>query len=410
MSATTAQPAGKSKGFKALVPVMSAFFVMGFVDLVGTATNYIKPEFNLSDSQTNLFTTMVFFWFFIFSVPTGVMMHRIGKRKTAVLSIVVTLFAMLLPILAYLALSGTARLWTMIVSFILLGVGNTIMQVALNPLMTLFVKGDKLASTLTTGQFVKGFASFFAPIIAGWGFSQLNHAWWVLYVIYLIIGVVVCVALWFDQIEEPAEEVTNPTIIGCLKLLGNRVVLLCFLGIVCHVGIDVGINAQAPRILMEHTGVPLAIAGGATSVYFAFRTLGCFTGSIVLQRMSNKLALRICGGILVLSAICFGVFSTITNNPPQWLFYVAVALVGFGNSNVFSLFLSQALLNQPKRQNEVSGLMIMGLIGGALFPPIMGAASDAMGQIGSIIIMAIGVAYVMIVGLLYRLLETRKAA
>lgn len=405
MSRTTT--GGKNGGFKALVPVMSAFFVMGFVDLVGTATNYLKPEFNLSNSQANLFTSMVFFWFLIFSVPTGVMMHKIGKRKTVILSIVITVFAMLMPIIAYLIPKGNVRLWIMIVSFIFLGVGNTVMQVALNPLMTLFVKGDKLASTLTTGQFVKGFASFFAPIIAGWGASAFG-AWWTLYIIYLAIGVLVCIALFFDNIEEPEEVVTNPTIIGCFKLLGNRVVLLCFLGIVAHVGIDVGINAQAPRILMEHTSVTLAVAGGATSVYFAFRTLGCLTGSIVLQKMSNKMAMRLCGAIMVLSTICFGIFATISSNPPQWLFYVAVALVGFGNSNVFSLFLSQGLLSQPQRQNEISGLMIMGLIGGAVFPPIMGAAADAIGQIGSIVVMALGAVYVLVVALFYNVLENSE--
>lgn len=364
---TTITPPKARQGLEALVPVMSAFFVMGFVDLVGTATNYIKPEFHLSDSQANLFTSMVFFWFLIFSVPTGVMMHKIGKRKTVVLSIIVTIVAMFLPIIAYTGLSGTPRLVIMIVSFALLGIGNTIMQVGLNPLMTLFVKGDKLASTLTTGQFVKGFASFFAPIIAGWGAATFG-AWWALYIVYLIIGVLVVLALIFDKIEEPVEEVSSPTIAGCLKLLGNRVILLCFLGIVAHVGIDVGINAQAPRILMEHTNVPLAIAGGATSVYFAFRTLGCFTGTIALRILNNKTALRICGALIVLSAVCFGIFALIPNDPPQWLFYVAVALVGFGNSNVFSLFLSRALLSQPQRQNEVSGLMMMGLIGGAIDP------------------------------------------
>lgn len=146
-------------GLVKIAPVMFAFFVMGFVDLVGTATNYVKAEFNLANGTANLFTTMVFFWFLIFAVPTGMLMNKIGRRKTVLWSILVTLVAMALPIIAYVALSGTARLVLIVISFAFLGIGNTLMQVSLNPLLTVFVKGDKLASTLTLGQFVKSFAS-----------------------------------------------------------------------------------------------------------------------------------------------------------------------------------------------------------------------------------------------------------
>ena len=406
MSNTTAT--AKSTNVRALIPVMAAFFVMGFVDLVGTATNYVKPEFNLSDSQANLFTSMVFFWFLIFSVPTGVLMNKIGRRKTVLISLVVTAVAMLLPVIAYTAVAGKPRLVLMIISFSLLGIGNTLMQVSLNPLLTVFVNGDKLASTLTTGQFVKAFASFFAPLIAGWGASKLG-AWWVLYVIYLVIGMIVGIALALDKIDEPAPDAGQTSVASCFKLLGNPIVLLCFLGIIAHVGIDVVINAQAPRILMEHTAVPLATAAGATSVYFAFRTIGTGLGGIVLQKMDNKTALRICGAIMVLAVVCFAVFTTISSNPPQWLFYLAVALIGFGNANVFSLCLSHALNTLPSRQNEVSGLMMMGLIGGAIFPPIMGAAADAIGQVGSIIVVAVGAVYVLAIALAYdKALEPAK--
>ena len=143
-------------------------------------------------------------------------------------------------------------------------------------------------------------------------------------------------------------------------------------------------------------------------VYFVARMIGCFTGGIVLQKISNKLGVRICGVIMTLSAICFAIFTLVPTNPPVWLFWVAVALVGFGNSNVFSLFLSHALMYRPDRQNEISGLMLMGLIGGAIFPPIMGAAADVAGQFGGILVMAIGCLYVLVVGFAYKVLENGK--
>ena len=286
----------------------------------------------------------------------------------------------------------------------------------------MFVKGDKLASTLTLGQFVKAFASLFAPWIAMWGANSISAftytnadgkqvgMWWILFVIYFIVGILGYVLLAFDKIEEPAPDAGTTTIGRCFKLLfSDRIVLLCFLGIVAHVGVDVAINAQAPRILTEHTGDTFtAIASSATMVYFVARMIGCFTGGIVLQKISNKLGVRICGVIMTLSAICFTIFTLVPTNPPVWLFWVAVALVGFGNSNVFSLFLSHALMYRPDRQNEISGLMLMGLIGGAIFPPIMGAAADVAGQFGGILVMAIGCLYVLVVGFAYKVLESGK--
>ena len=409
MSNETTKPV--NAGFAKILPVMFAFFVMGFVDLVGTATNYVKAEFNLANGTANLFTTMVFFWFLIFSVPTGILMNKIGRRKTVLWSILVTLVAMALPIIAYLLcpMKSTVQLVLIVISFAFLGIGNTLMQVSLNPLLTVFVKGDKLASTLTLGQFVKAFASLFAPYIAIWGATQLGM-WWILFVIYFIVGILGYVLLAFDKIEEPAPDAGTTTIGRCFKLLfSDRIVLLCFLGIVAHVGVDVAINAQAPRILTEHTGDTFtAIASSATMVYFVARMIGCFTGGIVLQKISNKLGVRICGVIMTLSAICFAIFTLVPTNPPVWLFWVAVALVGFGNSNVFSLFLSHALMYRPDRQNEISGLMLMGLIGGAIFPPIMGAAADVAGQFGGILVMAIGCLYVLVVGFAYKVLESGK--
>ena len=422
MSNETTKPV--NAGFAKILPVMFAFFVMGFVDLVGTATNYVKAEFGLADGTANLFTTMVFFWFLIFSMPTGILMNKIGRRKTVLWSILVTLVAMALPIIAYLLcpMKSTVQLVLIVISFAFLGIGNTLMQVSLNPLLTVFVKGDKLASTLTLGQFVKAFASLFAPWIAMWGANSISAftytnadgkqvgMWWILFVIYFIVGILGYVLLAFDKIEEPAPDAGTTTIGRCFKLLfSDRIVLLCFLGIVAHVGVDVAINAQAPRILTEHTGDTFtAIASSATMVYFVARMIGCFTGGIVLQKISNKLGVRICGVIMTLSAICFAIFTLGPTNTPVWLVWVAVALVGFGNSNGFSLFLSHALMYRPDRQNEISGLMLMGLIGGAIFPPIMGAAADVAGQFGGILVMAIGCLYVLVVGFAYRVLESGK--
>lgn len=366
-----------------LIPVMFSFFTMGFVDLVGIATNYVKADFQLSDTLANLLPSMVFFWFLIFSVPTGMLMNKIGQRKTVILSIVVTVAALLLPLLNY-------SFASMLISFSLLGIGNTLMQVSLNPLLSNIVSGNRLASTLTLGQFVKAIASFLAPIIAGWAAVSWGN-WKLLFLIFLVIAVIACVLLGMTHIDESSSVETKSSTFGeCFALLADKVVLISFLGIICHVGIDVGLNLTAPKLLMERLDMTLTGAGLATSVYFLFRTIGCFSGAFLLAYFPMKKVFTV--SVLMMVAAMIGLFTM----QSLAAHYVCIALVGLGNSNIFSMLFTRALLHLPNRKNEVSGLMIMGLFGGTIFPLFMGIVSDWMqSQVGAVAVMSIGVLYLL---------------
>lgn len=369
-----------------LVPVMLCFFAMGFVDLVGIASNYVKADLDLSDAEANIFPSLVFFWFLIFSVPTGVLMNRIGRKRTVLLSLLVTFVSLLLP------LFGDSY-GIMLCSFSLLGIGNALMQTSLNPLLSNIIAGDKLASSLTFGQFVKAIASFLAPYIAMWGATQaipeFGMGWRVLFPIYMAIAVIAILWLGATPIEEEAPDKASG-FSSCLKLLGSPFILLCFIGIMCHVGIDVGTNTTAPKILMERLGMPLDEAGFATSLYFIFRTLGCLSGAVILQKVASKPFLGISVVCMLVAMVLLFVSTDLT------VIYIAIALIGFGNSNVFSIVFSQALLAVPDKKNEISGLMIMGLFGGTVFPLLMGFASDAVGQSGAVAVMTAGVLYLII--------------
>lgn len=368
-----------------IVPVMLCFFAMGFVDLVGTASNYVQKDLGLTDSQANLFPSLVFFWFLIFSVPTGMLMNKIGRKKTVMLSLVVTAVSLIIPV------TGDSYA-TMLVSFSLLGIGNAIMQTSLNPLVSNLISGDKLASTLTFGQFVKAIASFLAPVLAAWGATTylptFGLGWRVLFVVYAVVSFVSISALGATPIEE--ERPDKASGVGeCLRLLGRPFVLLCFIGIICHVGIDVGTNTTAPKIIMERLHLPLEEAGFATGIYFIFRTAGAFAGAFILRSVSQRLFFGVSVVMMLAAMAMLFVCDTLTS------IYVALALIGFGNSNVFSIIFSQALMYSPKEKNEVSGLMIMGLFGGTIFPLAMGYAADAVGQVGAVAVMTAGVVYLL---------------
>ncbi len=372
------------------IPVMLCFFAMGFVDLVGIASNYVKADLGLSDSVANILPSLVFFWFLIFSVPTSVMMNKIGRKKTVLLSLGITILSLLLPIFS-------EDFYVMLISFSLLGIGNTLMQTSLNPLVSTVIKGN-LASTLTFGQFVKAIASFMAPYIAMWGASatipSFGLGWRVLFPIYMIIGIIATLLLASTPIEEETDLVdeneSNSVVknfSSAFKMLGTPIVLLSFLGIMCHVGIDVGTNTTAPKLLIERLGMTLNEAAFATSLYFIFRTIGCLTGSFFLRIMKSRTFFIISIAMMALSML--GMFF----GTSKLALYVAIALVGYGNSNIFSVIFSQALLSVPDKKNAVSGLMIMGLFGGTVFPLLMGVASDAIGQAGAVMIMVVGVIY-----------------
>ena len=384
----------KSKMAK-LVPIMLCFFVMGFVDLVGIASNYVKADLGLSDSEANIFPSLVFFWFLIFSVPTGMLMNKIGRKKTVLLSLVVTAVSLLLPIF-------DDSYGIMLASFSLLGIGNALMQTSLNPLLSNVVSGNRLASSLTFGQFIKAIASFLAPYIAMWGATatipSFGLEWRVLFPIYMIIAIIAIFWLGGTSVQEEPAQGKASTFGECLSLLGKPFIFLSFLGIMCHVGIDVGTNTTAPKILMERLGWGLNEASFATSLYFIFRTAGCLLGSVILQKFQAKSFFAI--SVFMMLVAMVGLF---IEHEAQIVYYICIALIGFGNSNVFSIIFSQALLAMPEKKNEVSGLMIMGLFGGTIFPLAMGYASDGMGQAGAVLVMTAGVLY-----LAYYITKIRK--
>ena len=368
----------------AIISVMLCFFCMGFVDLVGTASNFVQKDLTLTDAEASIFPSMVFFWFLIFSVPTGMLMNKIGRKKTVLLSLVVTILSLMIPFFGN-------NYGVMLTSFALLGIGNALMQTSLNPLVSTVMGGGNLASTLTFGQFIKAMASLLAPSLAMWGATAaiptLGLNWRVLFAIFFVVGIFSAVLLAVTPIHEEKIEGKPTTFAGCFKLLGVPIVLLSFLGIMCHVGIDVGTNTFAPKILVERLKMSVEDATIAPTIYFTFRTIGCLSSSFFLRVLKMR-TFFIISVIMMALSMCGMFFGT-----EKWILYTAIALVGYGNSNIFSMCFATALESMPQKQNEVSGLMIMGLFGGTIFPLLMGFASDAVGQAGAVAVMAIGVIY-----------------
>lgn len=243
----------ESTSIKGALPVLFGFFVMGFCDVVGISTTYMKESFGLSEWTAGFIPSMVFFWFLLFSVPTAIIMNKIGRKKTVQVSNLVTIVGMFIPLFFQTSLTAY------IVAFILLGIGNTILQVSLNPLLTNVVRGDALTSSLTAGQVVKAVCSFLGPLIAAYAATKFGN-WMYIFPIYAGITVISSLWLLLTKIpdEAPAEKVAS--IGATFALLKDKRILLLFLGIVFVVGTDVGMNMVTPKLLLERVGLDAASA------------------------------------------------------------------------------------------------------------------------------------------------------
>lgn len=372
-----------------LLPILFGFFIMGFCDVVGISSSYVKQDFGLTETEANFLPSMVFIWFFAFSVPTGLLMNKIGRKNTVLVSMLFTFLAMLLPLIQY-------NYTICLTAFALLGIGNTILQVSLNPLLSNVVSEEKLTSSLTAGQFVKAISSFCGPIIAACATAWFGN-WQYMFPLFAAITLISTVWLLLTAVPREQAGQNVSSFKDCFGLLGNKTVLWLFLGIVFVVGVDVGMNTVTPKILMERCGMALSEAGYGTSLYFAFRTAGAFIGAIILARYaSGKFFLY--SIFTALAALIVLLFAQ-----EKWLIWGRVSVIGFACANVFSILFSFALQTVPEKANGVSGLMIMGVAGGAIIPVFMGLATEAIGsQTGATLIIGLCMVYLLFCALAFR--------
>lgn len=346
-----------------ILPVMFGFFIMGFIDLIGIASNYVKQDFELSDSVVNLISLSCYLWFLLISIPTGMMMNRIGRKRTVLLSYLFTLLGLLIPCLSY-------SFECMMVAFALIGIGNAIIQVALNPLVTNVVSNERLTGTLTIGQFIKAVSSFVGPIAASW-FAITFLEWKYVFPIYAIATLLSGLWLWLTPIvESKSEREQAASFKAPLSLLKNKTVLFMFIGILVLVGVDVGVNMTLPKYFMEKCDLGLNDAVLGNSVYFLVRTLSAFLGGIILMRYSERIFFKF--SVLI---SFFGLISLAFSGSVATII-ACIVIFGIGYANLFSIIFSLALKTIPQKANEISSLLIVGVSGGAIITPILGFVSD----------------------------------
>jgi len=368
----------KKNSLSLVLPVMFGFLAMGFIDMIGLVTNNVRADFNMSDGLVNTISLSCYLWFLLLSIPVGMALTKWGRKKMVLLSLGIHVVALLLPYLYY----GFA---SVLIAFSLIGIGNTILQVALNPLVTDVVRPERITSTITFGQATKAFGCIVAPFIAMWTAVSLGR-WQLLFPIYAGLSLLGLVWLWLTPIEEKVQEQKNVGIKDTLVLLKDKDILAFFWGIVVLVAADVAVNMTLPRLMTDEFGLSTEKANLCNSLYFLARTVAAFAGGALLLRVSDKKFFAAGCWLALLGLVLLAVFGKVGLVPAL----VAVCIFGIGYANLFGIVFSFAMRSKPDKTNEVSALLIVGLIGGAILPPVLGWIRDVSGsQIAAIIAIVI---------------------
>jgi len=353
----------KASKTKFILPVLLSFFVVSFVDLVGTGVDELKQNSNTPEYLLQLIPFVAFIWFFLLSVPSGIWQAKIGKKRVLNVAILITAIGLFVPILGN-------NLPVILVAFSLLGIGNTIMQVAANPLLIDVVPDDRASSYLSFSQFMKSLGSMIGPFVAAVVGPFLAHlfgyegagTWRFGLYLFGIISLLSFFWLSITKIEEKSENQEKVSILSCFKLLSIRYIALMVLGIFAVVGIDVALNSNIGTFLHLKLGIGEEAAKYGKSVYFFAKMIGTFAGAIILMKWDPKKILGISSILAIVAVIALSITS---NEIAAWIF---VGLISLGVSNIFPLIYSLAVGNYPNRSNEISGLMMMAISGGAFFP------------------------------------------
>jgi FHS family L-fucose permease-like MFS transporter len=343
-------------------PIILSFFVMSFCDLIGLGVDNAKADFNLSNTLANMIPLAVFIWFFILSVPIGIAQDRIGKKNMVNIGMVITAVGLLIPFLMY---SYT----NLLIGFVLLGIGNTILQVSANPLLIDVVPEKSKASFLSYSQFVKSIGSMIAPYVATW-FATKYGDWKLAFLTFGIVSLVTAIWLHFTVINESKNTEERASFGSVLKLLSQSYVVVMVLCIFFVVGLDVGINAVSGQFLISKFNMDLEPASQGRSLYFFGKMLGTFAGGVFLSKVDSKKFLLYS---TVATTICVLLFIW---SPSSVIALGMMFIIGLVASVIFPLVFTLLADRFSIKLNEISGLIVMAICGGAFIPPIAGKIAD----------------------------------
>lgn len=358
-------------------PIFLVFLCMGFGDVVGPLVGLAKDTFQLSYTMAQLIPFSGFIMFGILSVPMGIYQDKKGKKFILVVGLITALFGLILPMFngmygvkVEFSSDGLQSFYVLLFAILLLCAGATILQVVGNPIMRDISPEGSYSKNLSLAQSIKAVGSSLGFLLPPFVVVAFGWDWSVLFPIYTALIIVTLFLVFPMKISEYKNPDSKPaTIKSCLSLLKNGYVLLMVMAIFLYVGAEVSMSAGVPILLKENFGIEGFGLWVSWALFFFPILIGRFGGSIVLSKVSANKFL-----VATVVIAMLGVLAIFTSN--EFLTYIGIILVGLGFANIFPLVFSITIDQMPSRANELSGLMVTAIAGGAIVPLIMGRVSD----------------------------------
>jgi FHS family L-fucose permease-like MFS transporter len=367
----------------------------------------IIEDFHLSLTLVAVLPFAFFIAYGVMSIPAGLLIERFQEKPVMIAAFVV----------AFLGSSMLAlfpNYLTAICSLFLIGSGMAMLQVAINPLLREAGGEEHFAFNATLAQLIFGAASFLSPLVYSYLVLRLEHRsstanpviatlsrvvpeqipwvslYWVFAVIALLMVVIVSVSR-IPKVERTAEERVG-AFATHLALLKNPTVLLFFVGIFTYVGLEQGTANWMSKFLNTYHGYDPQTAGAhAVAWFWGLMTIGGIAGIVLLKLLDSKIVLAsfTVAAILTFSAALFG---------PGSVARVAFPLVGFFAAVMWPVIFSLALNSVAEHHGSFSGILVTGIIGGAIVPLIVGGLGDLFGLRTGMLFLYLALGYILSIG------------
>jgi len=374
---------------------MIIFFVISFItNIIGPIIPEIIQNFNLSLSAAGLLPFAFFIAYAIFSIPSGYFIEIYGEKK-------IIIVAFIIAFIGSLFFSFFTNYLTGIISLLLIGAGMSILQVAINPLLRSCANAENFAFYSILGQLFFGLASFLSPIL----YIQISHSelvnnfrlespkWIVIYWIFCIISLVLIFII--NLITLPTEKERKKgkiTYISLENLLKNKWSYIYFFAIFFYVGTEQGINTWASQFFYTYHNIdPQTEGARVISNFWGNMTIGTLLGLMLIKLIESRILL-IFLSILSIVLLTLGLFGD------TWISLISISTLGLSISSMWSIIIALALNSFKKNHGALSGILMTGISGGAIYPLIIGSIGDFFELRVGLMLLYLSLVYILFIG------------
>ena len=387
--------------------ILLTFFVISFLsNIIGPIIPDIITGFHLSLTMVSLLPFAFFIAYGFMSIPAGIMLEVFKEKK-------VMMFAFLLSSLGSLLIVISPNYMSAIVSLFMIGCGMAMLQVVVNPLLRTAGGEENYANFSVWAQLIFGSASYLSPFVyqsfilqkklsvnqTGWSatlFKQIPDAfpWLSLYVLFIVVSLLMVVIIYaskFPKVDLDESEKPGPLEIH-LTLFKNKYVILYFIAMLCYVGTEQGISNWISQFLSTYHGVDPQTTGADTIAYFwGLMTAGGILGLILLKILDSRIVL-VTFSFLAIASLTLALLGT------KSMALLAFPLLGLFLSVMFPIIFSLALNSFKENHGSFSGILVTGIVGGAILPFIIGGVGDIFGLKIGMSVLFITLLYIFSIG------------